>query len=280
METTKLTKQDFLDILFNDRNKDYGAYDLRRRYDKRVRNAVMGMGGIVLLIIGGYGIGTRLMAGEKSVRPLAEIYELPEMTDVEIEKPPVIPPPTRVEPPAASKPTVQHVTFAVVPNEQVNPEDEPRKNSELTELTIGVKTADGDINGSDNGAPEGFGSGGNDVVEAPKAEDRETPVTFVEFMPEFPGGEKALVNYLSRNIHYPSMASETGIEGTVFIKFVVGSTGEIRDVEVVGAKKGAGLEEEAIRVVKKMPKWKPGKQNGQAVAVYFNLPIRFTLNPQ
>lgn len=279
METTKLTKQDFLDILFNDRNKDYGAYDLRRRYDKRVRNAVIGMGGIVLLIIGGYSVGSRLMANEGPVRETFIPYEAPERIDPLIEKPPVIPPPTRVEPPAASRPTVQHTTFAVVPNEQVNPEDEPRKNSELQEVAIGLKTADGDVNGSDNGAPEGFG-GGNNVVEAPEVVDREKPVTFVQFMPEFPGGEKALSNYLSRNIRYPSMASETGVEGTVFIKFVVGSTGEIRDVEVVGAKKGAGLEEEAIRVVKKMPNWKPGRQNGQAVAVYFNLPIRFTLNLQ
>ncbi|WP_162946454.1 energy transducer TonB [Chitinophaga barathri] len=278
METTKLTKQDFLDILFNDRNKSYGAYDLRRKYDKRVRNAVMGMGGIVLLIIGGYSVSTRLKAGKPVDKPLVEVTPITPI-DVDIEKPLVTPPPpARVEPPAASLPTIEHPTFTVAPDEQVKPEDELKKNSELQAVSIGLKTADGDVNGVDGGLLDG-GAPGTGVIDVPKTEPKpEGPLSFVEIMPEFPGGEAALTKFLNKNIHYPTVASETGVEGTVFIKFVVGSTGEIRDVEVVGAKKGAGLEEEALRVVRKMPAWKPGKQNGRSVAVYFNLPIRFRLD--
>ncbi|MBO9154831.1 energy transducer TonB [Chitinophaga sp. GCM10012297] len=276
METTKFFKPDFLDILFNDRNKDYGAYDLRRRYDKRVRNAVIGMGCIVLLIIGGYSLSTRLKAGEVTDRPRIEVKPIAPI-DVELEKPPVTPPPpARVEPPAASLPMVKHPTFVVTEDDNVRPEDEVPKNDQLQDVSIGLKNAEGVADGVDNGAP--VGPTGSGVVEAPKAEPKnEGPQVFVEIMPEFPGGEKALAAFLNRNIRYPAAASEIGVEGTVFVKFVVGADGEISNVELVGAKKGAGLDEEALRVVRKMPDWKPGRQNGRNVAVYFNLPIRFVL---
>ncbi|MBO9727585.1 MAG: TonB family protein [Chitinophaga sp.] len=101
--------------------------------------------------------------------------------------------------------------------------------------------------------------------------------TFVEEPPIFPGGEEALAKYLSKNIKYPRDAQEHGTKGTVFVQYIINSDGTIKDVATVGAKKGNGLEDEAIRVVKAMPKWKPGKQNGRLVAVQYNLPIRFTL---
>lgn len=276
METTKLFKPDFLDILFNERNKDYGAYDLRRRYDKRVRNAVIGMGGIVLLIIGGYGLSTRLKAAEPAIKP--DVYrELPPMETIDKEKPPVTPPPpARVEPPPPALPTVKHPTFVVTEDENVRPEDEVPKNDQLQDVSIGLKNADGVADGVDGGLGE-IGAPGTGVIEAPAPPAKEEIPSFVEIMPEFPGGDGALAKFLNNHVRYPSMASEIGVEGTVYVKFVVGETGEISHVELVGAKKGAGLDEEALRVVKKMPKWRPGRQNGRNVAVYFNLPIRFVL---
>lgn len=101
--------------------------------------------------------------------------------------------------------------------------------------------------------------------------------TFVEQPPAFPGGDKALAAYLSRNIRYPQQATEKGTKGTVFVSYIVTEDGSVTDVKTVGEKKGNGLEEEAIRVVKAMPKWIPGKQNGRYVSVQFNLPIRFML---
>ncbi|MRG47076.1 TonB family protein [Chitinophaga sp. SYP-B3965] len=101
--------------------------------------------------------------------------------------------------------------------------------------------------------------------------------TFVEQPPSFPGGDQGLNKYLAHTIRYPHMAVERNVGGTVFVSFVVTKEGEVTDVTTVGNPKGHGLEEEAIRVVEKMPNWTPGKQNGQLVNVQFNLPIRFTM---
>lgn len=101
--------------------------------------------------------------------------------------------------------------------------------------------------------------------------------TFVEQPPSFAGGDAALNKFLASNIRYPHTATEKNIHGTVFVSFVVDDAGNVIDVKTVGAPKGGGLEEEAIRVVEKMPRWIPGKQNGKLVSVQFNLPIRFTL---
>lgn len=99
----------------------------------------------------------------------------------------------------------------------------------------------------------------------------------VEQLPEFPGGDEALFKYLSDNLEYPARAREAGIEGRVMVGFVVEPDGRISNVKVVRSK-AAALDEEAIRVVKAMPKWKPGKQRGKAVRVQCQIPITFTLN--
>jgi protein TonB len=100
--------------------------------------------------------------------------------------------------------------------------------------------------------------------------------TIVEEMPSFPGGEAALMKFLGNNIKYPAIAKDAGIQGTVFVTFVVDEDGNVKDVKVLRSI-GGGCDEEAIRVVQSMPKWKPGKQRGKAVKVQYNLPIRFTL---
>lgn len=101
--------------------------------------------------------------------------------------------------------------------------------------------------------------------------------TIVEDDPEFPGGQGALMQFLQSNLRYPTMAREAGIQGTVFVTFVVERDGSITDVRILRGV-GGGLDEEAIRVVRNMPRWTPGRQRGQAVRVQFNLPIRFVLN--
>lgn len=98
----------------------------------------------------------------------------------------------------------------------------------------------------------------------------------VESMPEFPGGEPALYKFLAENIKYPQMAKESGIQGRVFVTFVVERDGRVTDVRVLRGI-GGGCDEEAIRVVQNMPKWTPGKQRGKAVRVQYNLPVKFTL---
>ena len=98
----------------------------------------------------------------------------------------------------------------------------------------------------------------------------------VESMPEFPGGEAALYKFLAENIKYPQMAKESGIQGRVFVTFVVERDGRVTDVRVLRGI-GGGCDEEAIRVVSDMPKWAPGKQRGKPVRVQYNLPVKFTL---
>jgi protein TonB len=114
--------------------------------------------------------------------------------------------------------------------------------------------------------------------EMPEEEVVEEPEIFqvVEDPPEFPGGEEELFKYLGKSIQYPPMAKDAGVSGVVYVTFVVNEDGSISDVEVLRGI-GAGCDKEAIRVVKNMPKWKPGKQRGKSVKVQFNLPIRFTL---
>ena len=116
-------------------------------------------------------------------------------------------------------------------------------------------------------------------VEEVKEEDEEEEVIFmiVETMPEFPGGPQALFKYLSENVKYPVIAQENGIQGRVVCQFVVNKDGAIVDVEVVRSGGDASLDKEAVRVIKSMPKWNPGKQRGKAVRVKYTVPVNFKL---
>ncbi len=107
-------------------------------------------------------------------------------------------------------------------------------------------------------------------------EEEEQIFTVVEENPEFVGGQAALMKFLSKNIKYPQMARETGISGTVYVRFVVEKNGSVSQVKVVRGI-GGGCDEEAMRVVKMMPKWKPGRQRGKPVRVNFTLPVKFVL---
>ena len=110
-----------------------------------------------------------------------------------------------------------------------------------------------------------------------KEEDEEVIFVVVETMPEFPGGQAALFKYLSENVKYPVIAQENGIQGRVICQFVVNKDGAIVDVEVVRSGGDASLDKEAVRVIKSMPKWNPGKQRGKPVRVKYTVPVNFKL---
>jgi protein TonB len=121
------------------------------------------------------------------------------------------------------------------------------------------------------------------VVEeyhAPVSEEKEVEeteiFTVVEESPGFPGGDEARIKFLQENIKYPTMARESGIQGTVYVTFVVEKGGNVSDVKILRGI-GGGCDEEAIRVIRAMPRWNPGKQRGKSVRVQFNMPIKFTL---
>ncbi|SEM90664.1 outer membrane transport energization protein TonB [Chitinophaga rupis] len=276
MDSARILKADFLDILFEGRNKEYGAYELRRKYEKRVRNALIGTASVALLCVGGY-VVSNIIKGIEDRNPKKPVIEQIKMEDIKLPDDPKTPPPPPPPPapPPPVKPSVQFTPPVIKKDNEVPPEEEPPKVEEIKDKAVSTKTMEGDPNGIDPGLLED--SKGTGVVEAPPPPPKEEIFTFVEQPPTFPGGEEALAKYLSKNIRYPRVAQENGISGTVFVQFVVDSEGTIKDVKTVGAAKGGGLEDEAVRVVKTMPKWKPGKQNGRQVSVQFNLPIRFTL---
>jgi protein TonB len=114
------------------------------------------------------------------------------------------------------------------------------------------------------------------VEEEPEEEKEDEIFVFVEDQPTFPGGDEARIKYLQENIKYPEMAKESGIQGTVYVTFVVEKDGRITNVKVLRGI-GGGCDEEAVRIIKNMPRWKPGKQRGRAVRAQFNMPIRFVL---
>ena len=116
-----------------------------------------------------------------------------------------------------------------------------------------------------------------EVVEEVEEPEEPEIFTIVEQSAEFPGGMGELLKYLGKNINYPPIAQENGIEGRVVLRFIVDETGGISDVQIL-RDIGGGCGEEAVRVVKKMPKWSPGKQRGRAVKQYYTLPVKFTLN--
>jgi periplasmic protein TonB len=115
-----------------------------------------------------------------------------------------------------------------------------------------------------------------DIVQKEEKIEEAEIFTIVEDMPTFPGGEAALMQWLSKETKYPPIAKEAGIQGTVYVNFIIGPDGKIRDIKVVRSVNRA-LDEEAIRVIEKMPSWTPGKQRGKAVSVQFTLPIKFKL---
>lgn len=279
MNIANLYKADFLDILFDGRNKDYGAYALRRYHDIRVRNAIIGMTSFAFILIGGYVLSNRLLVSGMHIRSRTVVDPITPIALRPIEplaRPFTPPPPATVTPPPANS-SIKHVVPVIAHDENVLPEDEVPKLGDIGKKSIGLATASGDdILGVDLGIMDSPGTGG--VVTAPETVNRDAVYTGgVEIMPSFPGGDAALSKFLRGNVRYPQMAVEAGVSGTVFVQFIVDWEGNIKDVKVIGARKGAGLEEEAARVVKAMPKWKPGRQNGQPVTVQFNLPVSFRL---
>jgi protein TonB len=127
---------------------------------------------------------------------------------------------------------------------------------------------------------EGLDDGPIAPVAPPAGDPDEGKVfSFAEQQPDFPGGEAALMKYLQQNIRYPAMEKDNSVTGTVVLTFVVDKNGNITDVKTLKAVKGGpNLDKEAIRVVKSMPPWKPGKMNGKSVAVQYNLPVTFNLH--
>jgi protein TonB len=249
---------DWCDMVFEGRNKEYGAFEDRKRSPKRHALAI-------IIAVSAFTIGVsapvllKALVPEKKVRHV----EVTSLADIKIDKPienEIKPPP----PPPPLKTTVKF-TPPVVTNEEVT--EEIKTVDELKDTKAQISIAD--VNGSND-------ANATDVADLKVVEEKEEPLTFVEQQPEFPGGIDALMKYLHDAIRYPAIASEMGITGRVTLQFVVDKHGKISNIKVLRGI-GGGCDEEAVRVVKAMPPWKPGRQNGKEVPVYFTLPILFQL---
>ncbi|QKZ11838.1 energy transducer TonB [Spirosoma sp. KUDC1026] len=263
------------DIVFANRNKAYGAYALRTEYPKIVTRALLIGGAIFVLGVLTPTIITAL-APEEDEQAMVEVnlVNLPPPPPIDPNEPPP-PPPPPVEVPKVN--TVKFLPPEVKPDQEVPEETPPPAVEELKEAVAAEKTQVGDPNAEEViAAPEATAAPTRVEVAVEAAPKEEQVFTVVEQQPEFNGGMAALGQYLSKNLRYPAAAQRANVAGRVFVSFVVNTDGSIQDVAVLKGL-GFGTDEEAIRVIKAMPKWRPGKQSGRPVRVKYNLPINFTL---
>ncbi len=256
--------------VFRYRNQEYGAYYLRQQYPRN-----MMWGGLLSISLFGLLYGGSLLAQALQEKMLLmREYTIHEVLPPPPAKEETPPPPPVTPPPPPARPTVVFLTPKVV--EEDEPEAElPPTQEELKDKNPGTVTSAGDPKGVDyipEAEPEALPP---PVVlgEEKKEPKEDIPFVFVEQMPAFRG---ALQKYLAEQLEYPTIAKENGIQGTVVIQFVVNAEGKITN-PFIAKDIGGGCGEEALRVVRSMPEWLPGKQRGVPVKVQMNLPVKFKL---
>lgn len=276
MSKIDLISSDWVDLVFEGRNKAYGAYRLRKSTTKR---NILAMVAVVLLLIVAFIILTvKNFVDEQRAKvamtQVAELtnYKQPEKK-AEVKQKKVEVEPERVV--ERVKSSIKFTAPVIKKDDEVKPDEELKTQDEL----MSTKTAIGtfDVKGNDDANGEILKA--KDVIaepEPPKHEEENKVFDIVEQQPLFPGGPAALMKYLSENTKYPVVAQENGVQGRVTVQFVVEKDGSISDVHVL---KGVdpSLDKEAVRVVKSMPRWTPGKQNGITVRVNYRVPVLFRL---
>jgi periplasmic protein TonB len=262
------------EIVFENRNKEYGAFMLRKNYAKYLtRSALVGIGIFGGALLAAWGLNE--LNSQKDKEEIVEIDLSKLKEDQPEEKKPDLPPPPppEVKPPPPEVAQIKFLPPEPKPDEEVKEEEPPPKVEETEKAVISNVTKEGEETEEVAAAPP--------PVEAPKEVEIEKPkeeeiFTSVEQNPEFPGGNIEALKYIAKNIKYPSAAQRANVSGKVFIKFVVERDGAIGDVQILKGI-GFGCDEEAQRVIKSMPKWTPGKQNGRNVRVWFTLPVNYQL---
>lgn len=267
----KLNSSDWCDLVFQGKNKSYGAYALRQSSSKRHLIAF----GAIILFVGAVSAlpsfwdkikPEERLGGTTEANVISIIEQQEEEPKDEIIQREVTPPP----------PELRRAEISFTPPVIVETVDENREMRSQTELnenrSLQISVVD-NLNGSTdpNAIPTELITEHRQVVEEPT-----TVFESVEQMPKFPGGDTELMRFISSNMKYPPIAAENGIEGRVVLRFVVDKTGKVSDISILRSI-DPSLDKEAMRVVKSMPKWIPGMQNGRAVSVYYTLPVLFKL---
>ena len=276
MDINKLQTADILDIIFDGRNKEYGAYDLRKTYNKRLRNALFATIGICLLLLVLSIIANS--ASKEKQQVMVQDMSLENMKNEEKKpEPPPPPPPPKQEPPKVE--ITKFTPPKIVKDEEVKPDEEIKEVEKLEDTKIGTFNQEG---AKDEGlvAPPVEKSTG--VVEAPKVEeDYDKVFTVVQIPAEFPGGTSAWTRYLERNLNrdIPSDNGAPPNRYTVVVSFTVSKTGAISDVSAENDP-GYGTKAEAIRVITRGPAWKPAVQNGRNVIYRHKQSITFVVSEE
>ena len=270
MKPNDVLHADLLDILFENRNKSYGAYPLRKYYAQRL---LISMGVTVSLVI----VGIFFYLNGQSLPAKIFHPEVPDLTITTLDLTPRVKPVLPAARPAALKPpaTIEFKTPVIVAD--INEPKPMATMEDLNRSVIGLTTTTG---GQDNIQPPGNGNGNNTAGttgSVDSTEGTETILERAELMPEFPGGNEALKRFLIKNLRMPDNNLEAGTQIRVVARFVVGTDGRVREVEITQTAEDA-YNTEVKRVISKMPDWKPGMQNHRKVAVYFNLPVIFVSN--
>ncbi|MCO5249317.1 MAG: energy transducer TonB [Chitinophagales bacterium] len=266
------------DIIFEGRNKDYGAYQLRKLNGKYI-----GIGLVIsvaffttAVLLTRFDLRQSEKKQDRQVLVESVDVELPpeDIPDLEVAPPPPPPPPPDIA-------QVKFVEMVVKKDEEVADKDVTTIDQALDDKKeISTINKEGDEKKPkvvEEPAPKVFGNGPAVVKEKEDVDDRNYEFYEISEQPEFPGGAAAMQAFIVKNIRYPEVAMDNGIEGTVTVQFLIDKDGSIKDVKVI-KDPGGGLGREAERVIKSMPKWKPGKQRDTPVRVKMMAPVRFRLS--
>ncbi len=263
-----LYKPEWLELVFENRNKEYGAYELRQHNGRTMAMAM----GITFFVVGSLGAASIISSKGPIHHDRGIVVTVQPPPTIVIPPKKVVPPevkPLKSLPPATPPATTKFVQMRVV----VDPvAAEPPKIDELANSAIGPETVKGPTSVSTNVMP--VETPGND---GPTEDNTIHNVGFVDVMPEPVGGQNAWNKFLSKNLRFPPAAQEEGVSGRAIMSFVIEKDGTLSNITVERAG-GHGFDEEAVRVLKLAKAWKPGIQNGQPVRVKYMIPINFQLS--
>src|ERR1035437_10279648 len=274
METNKILSADLLDILFEGKNKEYGAYELRKTYNKRITLALIITAVIALLIFVGSVVAKNIE--DNNSTKLLEVKDLSLEQVQKEDKPPPPPPPLKLPPPPPIQ-TIQFTPPTIVKDEEVV--KPPVENVKIEEAKVDVKTVEGT---KDVGIVAPPIEEKSQVIEAPKvvAAEEDKIFTKVEIEASFPGGDAGWSRYVKKEIEsHIDELTEAGQSGQCRVRFIVSKDGTVSDV-VALTMKGSKLAEVAENAIRKGPKWTPAQQNGRHVNAYREQPVTFTIQDQ
>ena len=265
MAKIDLTSFEWRELIFQGKNKEYGAYKMRSESDRR-HNVAMMIITVVALV--GFSLPKLIEMVKPPERIVnVDVTQLSKLAKAEVKND--IKKVEAVAPPPDLKSSVKFTAPVIKKDEEVKEENQIKSQEELTKNTASISLAD--VKGSDKGTIDIA-----DVKQQVTQDVEEKVYSVIEQMPQFPGGEAELLGYIGKNLKYPVIAQENGIQGKVIVRFVVTKNGSVDKVEVVRQLDPA-CDREAIRVIRSLPKFIPGKQNGVNVSVWYTLPITFKL---